>query len=297
MANVRSVPKLILISFLSVSLTALTGVLGAPLARVLRKSFGRNIFWLIGVSATASLVVAKAFPLSVLVASVWMTLGVYAELEQKGRNWWLTSSLSILCGIITAFLGALAVMSSKGLEPWVVLTKTAEEFAAQLEKVNPQVKIDAQLLVQQAPSAIVIMVLLTLGLGLIFERRAFRWFQLPNEKTSSQLKLLDYRVPDIFIWITMSSFLLTMASGGWKVIAIVAMNVVNVSVVLYFFQGIAVIETLLVSIRAGFFTRALTYFLMIGQMLVLVSALGFFDYWLDLRQRLRNWKQKSGEGF
>jgi hypothetical protein len=140
---------------------------------------------------------------------------------------------------------------------------------------------------QQVPSAIAIVLILALGVGLIFERRVFSWLNLPREKIASQLKLLEYRVPDFFIWVAMIAFLLTMVSFGGKAIAILAVNIVNVALVLYFFQGLAVLEVLLNSMRAGTFTRVLVYIILVGQLVLILSIVGLIDYWLDFRGRIR----------
>jgi hypothetical protein len=161
--------------------------------------------------------------------------------------------------------------------------------------VNPNVKVDTAMLAQQIPSAIVIMLVLALGLGLIFEKRVFSWLKMPREKISTQLKLLDYRVPDFVIWVAMSAFLLTMVSFGVKAVAVLAVNVVNVAIVLYFFQGLAVTQVFLNSIRAGILTRILTYILLIGQLFLLLSVIGLIDYWADFRRRIYNLKARASE--
>lgn len=153
--------------------------------------------------------------------------------------------------------------------------------------MNPAVKLDPEILAQQIPSAVVIVLLLALGVGFIFERRVFSWLNLPRERTASQLKLLEYRVPDYVIWVAMTAFLLTMVSFGGKAIAILAVNIVNVAIVLYFFQGLAVLEVFLNSMRAGVFTRVLMYIILVGQLLLVLSIIGLIDYWVDFRGRIK----------
>ena len=165
-----------------------------------------------------------------------------------------------------------------------------EKFTSKVQEMNPAVKLDPQVLLQQVPSAVVIVLILALGLGLIFERRVFSWLNMPREKIASQLKLLEYRLPDYFIWVAMTAFLLTMVGFGGKAIAILAVNIVNVAIVLYFFQGLAVLEVFLNSMRAGVFTRVLTYIILVGQLMLVLSIVGLIDYWVDFRGRLRRLK-------
>ncbi len=290
-----STQKFITISSISIVLSILTLVLGAPWMRVLRKSYGPVAYWLLGIGVTIFFWFIKAEPLAVFVGSVWVTLGVYDEFEQRGFGWWISGILSVLSGAILAGLGALQVFRLNGIQKVADLQKIVDEFARSIESANPNIKMDTSLLVQQLPSAVIILLILALGLGLIFEKRVFSWLKMPHEKIASRLNLLEFRVPDFIIWIVMSAFLLTMVSFGVKAIAILALNIVNVAVVLYFFQGVAVLEVFLSSIRAGTLTRILTYTILIGQLFLLLSLVGLIDYWVDFRRRIKNLKARAAE--
>lgn len=209
------------------------------------------------------------------------------ELEQRGTGWWVSGLLSVFAGACFSSLGVYGAFKVNGINTAAEVQKLAEQLAAKVTEMNPAVKLDAMILMQQIPSAVVILLVLALGVGLIFERRVFSWLNLPREKIASQLNLLEYRVPDYFIWVAMTAFLLTMVSFGGKAIAILAVNILNVAIVLYFFQGLAVLEVFLNSIRAGLFTRILTYIILVGQMLLFLSIIGLIDYWVDFRGRIR----------
>lgn len=279
--------KLITISSLSILLSMLTVVFGAPLLRVLRKAYGPLAFWVLGLLVTGATWLLNAQPLALFLGSVWMTLGAYMEMEQRGFGWWISGLLSLSAGSVASGLGILAAFKMNGINTYAEVIKLVETFSQRVSEMNPAVKLDPEILTQQIPSAIVIILLLALGLGHIFERRVFSWLNLPHEKIASQLKLLEYRVPDYVIWVTMVAFLLTMVSFGGKAIAILAVNIVNVAIVLYFFQGLAVLEVFLNSIRAGVFTRVLTYIILVGQLLLVLSIVGLIDYWVDFRTRIR----------
>lgn len=209
------------------------------------------------------------------------------ELEQRGLGWWISGLLSISAGSLATGLGLFGALKKNGINTYAEIQGLAEKFAQQVQTMNPAVKLDPAILVQQVPSAVVIILIVALGVGLIFERRVFSWLNLPREKIASQLKLLEYRVPDYVIWVAMIAFLLTMVSFGGKATAILAVNIVNVCIVLYFFQGLAVLEVFLNSMRAGVFTRVLTYIILVGQMLLVLSVVGLIDYWVDFRGRIR----------
>lgn len=279
--------KFITISSLSILLSMLTVIMGAPLLRVLRQAYGPKAFWLLGVGVTGAAWLLNTQPLALFLGSIWMTLGTYMELEQKGIGWWISGIIGVLTGVMAALAGIFGAFKINGINTQAEVQKLVEQFTARVTEINPAIKLDPMILLQQVPSAVAIILILALGMGLIFERRVFSWLNLPREKIASQLKLLEYRVPDYFIWIAMTAFLLTMVSFGGKAIVVLALNILNVAIVLYFFQGLAVLEVLLNSMRAGVFTRVLTYIILVGQLLPLLSVIGLIDYWLDFRGRIR----------
>ena len=290
MMKKASPQKFITISSLSILLSMLTVIFGAPLLRVLRKTYGPWAFWILGLFVTGAAWLLNAQPLALFIGSVWMTLGAYNEMEQKGFGWWLSGILSVLLGTGAACASIFGAFKVNGINTYAEVQKLVEQFTDKVQQMNPNVKLDSSILMQQTPSAIVILLILALGVGLIFERRVFSWLNLPHEKIASQLKLLEYRLPDYFIWVAMIAFLLTMVSFGGKAIAILAVNVVNVALVLYFFQGLAVLEVFLRSVRAGVFTRVLAYIILIGQLMLILSIIGMIDFWVDFRGRIRRMK-------
>jgi len=293
MKKAKTPQKFITISSFSILLSMLTAVLGAPFLRVLRKAYGPWAYWLTGLVVTGVSWLLNAQPLAVFIGSVWMTLGAYSELEEKGIGWWYSGLVSVLLGMVSTGVSVLGAFRINGINTYAEVQKLAEQLAQQVQQMNPAVKLDAQTLINQAPSAIAIMLIVALGLGLIFERRVFSWLNLPHEKIASQLKLLEYRIPDYVVWVAMTAFLLTMVSFGGKAIAILAVNIVNVIIVLYFFQGLAVLEVLLKSMKAGVFIRVLSYIILVGQLLLLLSIIGWIDYWVDFRGRIRRMKKTA----
>ncbi|MNJ91039.1 hypothetical protein D3C87_86830 [compost metagenome] len=209
------------------------------------------------------------------------------ELEQRGTGWWVSGLLSVFAGACASSVGIYGAFKISGINTYAEVQKLAEQLVQKVTEMNPAMKLDATILLQQVPSVIVILLVVALGLGLIFERRVFSWLNLPREKIASQLKLLEYRLPDYVIWVAMIAFLLTMVSFGGKAIAILAVNILNVAIVLYFFQGLAVLEVFLSSIRAGLLTRVLAYIILVGQMMLVLSIVGLIDYWVDFRGRIR----------
>lgn len=282
--------KLLYLTVLSVFFSLWAFLLSAPFLRVIRKAFGPTTYWVMGATFVSALVIFKMLPLAIVIATFWMTLGIYNELEQRGVVWSLTGPISVLSGVLIAGLGGWYFAKSVGLSLSEQLLLTANEVVASIRQVNPKMELDPTVLVQSIPAALVSALIIALGMGLIFESRVFRWMSLPRERIASQLKLLEFRVPDAYIWIAMIAFLFSFENFGLKWLSVLGLNVTIVSFVLYFFQGLAVMEVALMAIRAGVFTRILSYFVFIMQLPMMLSLVGFTDYWFDLRNRIRRLK-------
>lgn len=283
-----SLPQLFTHAFAAVFLTLLTVVFGAPFLRVLHRSQGRLRYWLTGLAIAILFLAVRAEVLTVIIGGVWLLVGIYSELEGRGWGWKASSTIALAVGSLVGFVGFPAVLYGAGITNWErFIDLLNEKLALILPAMSDGMKPQADILAQQAPSAWVMMLALCLGTALIFEGRLFAWVGLPRERVASHLRLLEFRLPDPFIWVALTAFLVTMVDFGYPPLAIVGANVVNVCVVLYFFQGLAVMEVLLTALKAGAFLRALVYLIVVGQLFFLLSAVGLIDYWIDFRRRLR----------
>ncbi|MBX3041181.1 MAG: DUF2232 domain-containing protein [Bdellovibrionaceae bacterium] len=288
MKKTATLPQWLIQTAVAVVLTALTGFLGSPFLRVMRQSQGPLRYWITGIILVLSFWFLGASALAVFLGSVWMTLGAYSEFEAKGFGWRTSGLISLILGTITGATGALSALRRAGIMNWDQFVNLIRDLVTGLlQQLNPGAKPDAALLAQQTPSVLIIFLVLALGTGLIFERRLFKWFNLPRERVASHLKLLEFRLPDWMIWIALSGFALTVVDVGAKELAIFGANVVNVTAVLYFFQGLAVLEVILNVLKVSYLMRVLVYFLLVGQMFFLLSLVGLIDYWVDFRRRIR----------
>ncbi|MGZ3744323.1 MAG: DUF2232 domain-containing protein [Pseudobdellovibrionaceae bacterium] len=286
--RVKNSPRQFLAIFsLSVLLSLLTVVCGAPLMRVLRITYGAVTYWLLGIVAIVIFWFIDVPALSVFVGSIWMTLGIYVELERKGLRWAISALIGIIAGCLFFIGAALINLEKLGVYNLAAAETLVKQFITdKVFTVNPGLQLDASVLVQLIPSVVVTILVVSLGVGLIFEKRVFSWLKLPRERVASQLKLLEFRVPDFVIWIAMVAFLLTMENFHVKALEILGMNIVNVVTVLYFFQGLAILEVSLRSFKAGALLRTGIYIILVGQLFPVMSAVGLIDYWVDFRRRL-----------
>ena len=268
-------------------LTLLTVILGSPFIRVLHKITKPIYFWSFGILVSVGFILAKVPILASLFGSVWFLIGIYGELEKRGSGWKWASFLSLLGSSVILVGGMAYTFVSLGINSWdryaLFLAETLEGF----QKINPSLKFDTNILAQQTPSMLISLLLMALGNALIFEKRSAKYFKVSYEKIASQLKLLEFQLPDAAIWIFLLALLFSMVNFGIPMLSVIGFNLVNLGVILFFFQGLAVLEVFFLTTKTSLFFRVLTYIILVGYLFVLLSALGLIDYWVDFRSRLR----------
>lgn len=277
---------------LGMILSFLTGFMGAPFFRALRFSYGAWIYWLstcfvVGLSYQFGSLVIAAMILGIL-----LTVGFYTELEISGHGGFLTAGLSV-------FVSSFLVMA--GLLGFSVVKETsfAKDLSSQMsvltKSVNPslseeQMKVLTDSIVSQGPSILVIVMMFSLFFGITMTNRVQKMMNISSYHLPTSPDLLRFKLFDQAIWILMISFLFSFLKLEQKWISVVALNVFNIVMAAYFFQGLAILETAFKVYNVNQFLRLLVYFLIVGQLFLLVSAIGIIDYWIDLRARIKNWR-------
>jgi hypothetical protein len=275
-------------------LTALFLFLGTPLLRVLRNVYGSWKYWISGVAVTALML--TVLPSSVIYAflffSLWVTTGFYQELEEKGRGNFWTALLSVLIGSSLVIVGPAVVAHALHLDLTALLKESFDQILQQISpgKSLKELGISAEGIVGQLPSMLIVVHIMSLAFALMLDRKMAQVFGLRHEKIASEMKLLEFKVPDVLIWLTMFSFLFSFVNVGPAWTSVVSLNVFNVMMGIYFFQGLAVLEVCFLAFRIGSFFRFLIYLLVVGQLFFLLSLVGVVDYWVDFRRRLRKWR-------
>lgn len=284
MKKANSLPQLVLLTSVSVALALLTGAGGAPVLRVLHKSQGRWLYWLLGLAVSAGFWFSGvAWNGALILAPMWMTIGLYSEGESLGWGWKVSGLLAVISGALVAVGLSLVRLSMAGITNLERFTN----LVAEIWKSHQLPEVDPELLIGQIPSVLMVLLIIVLAVGLMFERFFFVWASIPQERVASALKLRRFRLPDGFIWVFLSGFALTLVDLGDKRLQIVGSNLLNLAVVLYFFQGLAVVKSFLDAIRAGLLFRVLTYMVSIIASLLFqfLGVLGLIDYWVDFRSR------------
>ena len=285
----KNIVRLVLVS---IAAAVLFSFFSAPLLRALSVSAKAKVFWLTGLILVAGLLVAgsmnvKILETAIFVGAIWMTLGVYNEFEKRGINWRKGSLFSLLSGLLFAVAGYFLVL--KNLAGEDVLVQMVEPLKQALLKVLPESQTDQ--LVNIVPGILVASLFAALALGWAFETKAARAFSLRTERVVSRLRWLDFRMPDLTIWLTLTAILAVLVVPNSLAVIVSANLLIAVSVA-FLFQGCAVVEFTLRYTRSGPLMRTIAYVLIILQLAPFIVLLGFVDYWADFRRLIRK-KQKQ----
>ena len=268
-------------------LTLLTVIMGSPFIRALHKAYKPIYFWAFGILISAIFILVNVPIFATLLSSVWFLVGIYGELEKRGSGWKWASFLSLLGSSVILIGGMTYTFVILGINSWDRYVLFLSEAFEGFQKMNPSLKFDTNVLAQQTPSMLISLLLLALGNALIFEKRTAKYFKVPYEKIASELKPLEFRLPDAVIWIFLLALFFSMVNFDIPMLSVIGFNLVNLGVVLFFFQGLAILEVFFLTMKTALFFRVLTYIILVGYLFVLLSALGLIDYWVDIRSRLR----------
>lgn len=274
--------------------------LSSVFLRIAANVFGPRIFWFIGFLFCASVYFAPELsPVLLFVVSVWVLVGAFAFFEHRGRGNFWTAALSVFLATMVAWQGPV-ILEYFGIgAPDTSLQKNLELMVQKIEKDPDQrawieaFGLTKDVLMAQLPSVLALLYIMCLAFALVFDRRVAALMRVKFEHYVGGPRLLDFRVPDVLIWFFLLSFLLSFLQLGQ--VSIVALNVLQVFLGAYFFQGLAILETTLLIFRFGPLFKAMIYILIVGNLFFLLSLVGLADYWVDFRDQLKRWRLKQSK--
>lgn len=279
---------LIMISALASVMSIIPLVIAAPLLRVARLSYGRIEFWTTQIILSIVLWSVGLEPIAISLISASLLVGLFTEINDQWKNMFLAGLASVIASSIITVTATQQWLNHLGINLKDRVLEQVQLVIQQSHTMNPMIQLDADTLMSQTPSYLVCLMAFSLGLSLILEKSFLRLFRI--ESYSLDLNLMDFKLPDFMIWIAMFSFLFAFTKFGNKTITVLSLNLVNIMVVFYFFQGLAVIESFFTALKLGIFIRFLTYVVFMIQLLLLVAAIGFIDYWVEFRKKFINKK-------
>jgi uncharacterized protein YybS (DUF2232 family) len=115
----------------------------------------------------------------------------------------------------------------------------------------------------------------------------FLWKRLPERRSEwfSVATFREWKCPDALVWALIASGFGFFIPAG-EAVTLVAVNVLLVTGVGYFVQGLAVVAFFFHKNNVPRFLRSATYILIVFQQIftVIVAAIGLFDLWGDFRR-------------
>ncbi len=296
----------------SLLLSMTTVVLGALPMRVMRRLHGRLPYWIGFTLSSAALAAAGLSAYGLLVFAMAVAVGIYTEIEEHGGSVFTSAAVAILAAMGTTSLGVGA---------WVyrlnghLLEEARNQVAPLVERLsamNAGATVSVESLIQQLPSGVMIGFMIALAIAVIGEARVMSWFshQKLDEKTEilgdsdrvvvredGETKLSDFRVPDSLTWLVILAIFGSFFQHGIEFVEAVSLNILNVLIVVYFFQGLAVVSQVFRVYKISPFWQSLWYIVLVLQLFIVVSFLGLADYWLEFRERLARKTTETNKNF
>ena len=151
--------------------------------------------------------------------------------------------------------------------------------------------VDKEALIKQIPSGLNILVVFTVWLNSILVLKVehlLGWTASLQKHIVVNGEFRHWKVPDSFVWVALAS-----AGGAYfdfqpEWLHWVAANAFNIVIMLYFFQGLAVIADFFAIKRTSVVWRTIAYLLIFLQLFLMVAFLGFVDLWFEFRNRTKS---------
>jgi len=279
--------KSIILVMWTLLLTSFTFILGSVPLSGLYRLVGRGYYTALLMILIGTLYLVDVYSLAIAVLSLGLLVGLFNEIRRNGYSYLASGCLSVTFVATSIYASAFMYSRASGIK-WVPYVENY--FKENVTKFLPPstelgLNFDVKQVVVQLPSIGVILLITSLFCAMLFERKMLLWLQIP---TLQRYKLRDFKLPDSVIWFFIVSLLLAFIKLDLSWVNSVGMNLLNVVVLLYFFQGLAVIATYFHLTKVSLFWRTLIYVLAVVQLFLAVSLFGIIDYWWDFRKRLIN---------
>lgn len=256
----------------SVILTLTTGVFGGAALFIQLRLLDIHQFYLLQLAAICLFAAFQVYSLAILVLALGALVAVYANLEKSSlfKKGFL-ASLTGTSILLVAIYGWVVLIEKQELWPYLI-----ETFDFYIKKsATIKLPLDVKTIVYQLPSYIFCICALNIWTGVLFDKQM---------RVLKRKELKNFTVPDGFIWIVIGSLLFSFVKVDIPGVQEIALNLLNVSLLLYFFQGLSVLVFILDAMRFSTLIKYLIYFIFVFQILLPI-CLGILEYWLGLRNR------------
>lgn len=261
-------------------LTMSTGIFGAaPMLLLKRTSDTLNFVFLQLLTITAALYF-KTQLLALMILCLTVQVLIFVALEK--RPILIKSIVSVLASA-AAFFGVLFlwIHFKEGAHFWDWISGQVTFYFSQTKNIVGEMNMSAEMLTHQVPSLFIMLFALNLWIAVLFDSRAQR--RLGTLR--SQIEIKNFRTPETFIWVVIAALLFSFVKTPVPGLQEAALNVLNVSLLLYFFQGLSVLSYMMENMNFGSLLKMIVYFIFIAQLLLPI-CLGILDFWLNFRNKI-----------
>ncbi len=267
-----------------------TVILAAGPLRALRSSSSFWVFWPMVLLVAAGFWFASPWMASAKMAAlgflaVALVVGLFTEVEQLGVSRGTAAGVSIAALVAAVGVGFGAWCREMRISPATWLSQWIESALAKVKEVNPSMAFETEQIVAQLPSALIILGLIAIAIAVVSEGTWLRVLGSVSGQKPSR-SWTDFRLSDFAIYGLMTVLLASFTQHEVKWLAAVGLNGLNVFVVLYFFQGMAVVFKACDHFAVGPLWRVFLGFVLTFQLALIVAVVGVADFWLDFRNRL-----------
>jgi uncharacterized protein YybS (DUF2232 family) len=285
--NFKGFGSILLLSVISMALALTTGILAPLPLLLLRRNGGRVSFLLGSIIALIGLYFLVSLPMTLFFLAAVIMSFIYSECENQniGYSSSVFVSTLVVCGFTAIALGY--GMQRYGFDHVGFFRTQVDAVAGQLN-LPATMKIDRDSVVKQVPSGIIILVIFSIWLNSVLVRRfegVLGWSPGHQKHVYLSRDFREWKLPDAFVWVALLSAAGTYFEFDPVWLHWVAANVFNVVVLLYFFQGLAVVVDFFTVKQVSPFWRAIAYMFIFLQLFLMVSFLGFVDLWAGFRNR------------
>lgn len=281
-----------LLMTMSFLLTSVTFLLGALPLRMLQTQTRPLLLAAVNGFVIAGFMAMGQWYFGFAQLTVYVLMASFGYFERNLKLSLFAASARAVLATIAVVSAALAVYFQ--FSPTGQLEVLRETIEVSLIKFMPpeQSSLAVERIMGQIPSLAVVLIMSSLAVSLVFEKPAAKAMRLMPSK---RWTLKSFRTPDGFVWLFVASLLFGFLDMNQPQVQQIAMNVLNVVMACYFFQGLAVVSVAFEQMKTGRFWRAIWYTLLLFQFSIFVGLIGLMDYWWDFRQRLLKMDPKLSE--
>tara|TARA_B100001248_G_C27398872_1_gene468106 strand:- start:4380 stop:5303 length:924 start_codon:yes stop_codon:yes gene_type:complete len=290
---------MVLAMFLSMTTIVLATV---PLF-LLRASAGRAAYYTYSILVVLLMGFLQGFEFVIPISACILLVGVFHEARLLTCNVFQSGFASLLVVLGSLCLVLASLIRFQGLDLIAYATQKLELLLSPLKEVQPDMVLDTNKILMQMPSAIVMIFMISLWLGIVGRSFLVKKYKIVASHLDKQdceaIQKFDgtkFHLPSSLIWPALIFMALSFLDLQQENLQVIASNFLNIFIVLYFFQGIALVAYLFRAMEMGAFWQWFWYILLVLHMFLLVSSIGFADYWINFREKINRHFLKAREG-